>query len=132
MIIPAARAGEYQVRIFREGDAIPGDTYTMGIRVDGNTYYYPIEDRNVPTVGVSHLQDWVAALTFAGDANADGVVNSQDIILLVNYSFKSGPPPVIPAHGDVNCDGFVNSQDIIYLVNFTFKSAAAPCSQSAQ
>jgi len=64
-----------------------------------------------------------------GDVNFDGVMTSGDIIYLVNYTFKGGPPPQpVPAAGDVNCDGNVTSADIIFMVNFVFKSGPGPCS----
>jgi hypothetical protein len=74
---------------------------------------------------------WTAATTLAGDTNADGLFTSSDIIYLVNYVFKSGPPTVVPGHADVNCSGTVTSADIIQLVNFIFKSGVPPCSHSA-
>jgi len=64
-----------------------------------------------------------------GDINQNGVINTQDIILMVNFIFKSGLPPVpIPEAGDVNFDDDhkVTSADIIYEVNHVFKSGPAP------
>ena len=55
-------------------------------------------------------------------------MTSSDIIVLVNYVFKSGAMPVpCEAAGDVNCDGKVTSADIIYLVNYVFKGGDPPC-----
>lgn len=68
----------------------------------------------------------VALIT--GDVSNNGTHASEDIILLVNYSFKSGPPPSpVAAVGDVNCSGQVTSADIIFLVNYIFKGGLAPC-----
>ena len=65
-----------------------------------------------------------------GDVNVTGVVNSADIIYMVNFVFKGGPEPqpVLPA-GDVNCSATITSSDIIYLVNFVFKGGPPPCLQ---
>jgi hypothetical protein len=62
-----------------------------------------------------------------GDANFDRVVNTSDIIYLVNHIFKSGPVPVIPNMGDTNCSGAITSADIIFLIGYVFKSLEAPC-----
>jgi len=63
-----------------------------------------------------------------GDVNVDGVITSADIIYLVGYVFKGGPPPKpCAAAGDVNCDGVVTSADIIYLVGYVFKGGPPPC-----
>ena len=68
----------------------------------------------------------VALMT--GDINNNGTHASDDLILLVNYAFKSGAPPVpVPAVGDVNCSGAVTSADIIDMVNYIFKSGDPFC-----
>jgi hypothetical protein len=67
-------------------------------------------------------------LFVAGDQVMDLGVTAADVIWLVNYIFKGGPPPMpCQAAGDVTCDGSVTSADIIHLVNYTFKSGALPC-----
>jgi hypothetical protein len=56
-----------------------------------------------------------------GDANANGIINIADIVYLINYLFKTGPPPIPQEAGDVNADVSVNVADIVYLINFLFK-----------
>jgi hypothetical protein len=67
-------------------------------------------------------------IAITGDFNMDGLLNSSDIILTVNFIFKNGPDPQpIALTADVNCSGQVTSADIIYLVNYVFKSGLPPC-----
>ena len=61
-----------------------------------------------------------------GDANGDGVINSADVVYLINYLFKGGPAPVALEAGDVNCDGIINSADVVYLINYLFKGGPPP------
>lgn len=61
-----------------------------------------------------------------GDVNGDGKVNTDDVIFLVNFLFKDGPPPVPPAAGDINEDCFTTVSDIIYLLNYLFRGGPAP------
>ncbi len=63
-----------------------------------------------------------------GDVNQSGGLTSADIILTVNFVFKSGASP-LPCDGaaDANCSGGVNASDIIGMVNHVFKSGPAPC-----
>jgi hypothetical protein len=61
-----------------------------------------------------------------GDANRDGVINSADIVYLINYLFKGGPAPQPWEAGDVNCDDVINSADVVYLINYLFKGGPPP------
>lgn len=79
------------------------------------------------------LIDMVAALTaidplLIGDANADSVVNIGDAVFIVNYIFRSGPPPIRFEAADPNCDGKINIGDAVYIIRFLFSSGPAPCS----
>ena len=61
-----------------------------------------------------------------GDANGDGVINSADVVCLINYLFKNGTEPDPLWVGDVNCDGIINSADVVYLINYLFKGGPPP------
>lgn len=60
------------------------------------------------------------------DPNYDGKTDIADVVYLVNYIFRSGPPPCIIKSGDASCDGEVNVIDIVYLVRYIFKNGPAP------
>ncbi|MGB7060979.1 MAG: C25 family cysteine peptidase [Candidatus Zixiibacteriota bacterium] len=61
-----------------------------------------------------------------GDANADGVVDVGDVVHLVNYLYRSGPPPDPSEAGDANCDQTIDIGDVVYLINYLFKGGPAP------
>lgn len=61
-----------------------------------------------------------------GDANSDGLVTVADVVFLVNYLFKGGPPPDPRWRGDANGDCNVNIADTVYLVAFLFKQGPKP------
>ena len=62
----------------------------------------------------------------AGDANGDGSLSVSDVVYLINYLFKGGPPADPIEAGDANCDGLVTIADVIYLVNYLFKGGPPP------
>jgi hypothetical protein len=63
-----------------------------------------------------------------GDAQADSLYTSADIVYLVNFTFKGGPAPVpCEGAGDANCDWTITAADIIYMVNHIFKGGPPPC-----
>jgi hypothetical protein len=65
---------------------------------------------------------------YTGDINDNGDLNTEDIIMLVNYVFKSGmAPQPCPPSGDVNCSSEVTASDVAYLVGYVFLGGAAPC-----
>ena len=50
------------------------------------------------------------------DLNGDGVVNSLDMVILLN-AFGNCPPSPTSCPADLNADGFVNALDVIILSN---------------
>ncbi len=77
------------------------------------------------------LIDLLAAVQYSfstGDVNRSGSVTITDVVYLVNYLFKGGPPPYLMYRGDANCDQSVTVGDVVYLVNYLFKGGPVPCS----
>jgi hypothetical protein len=69
-----------------------------------------------------HISPW----DYRGDVNGDGIINSADVVFLINYLFKHGPAPVPLSEGDLNCDGIINSADVVFLINYLFKHGPPP------
>ncbi len=87
---------------------------------------YPEE--SVITDGMAvEFDSGLAEPVMAGDANSDGSINLLDLTYLINYLYKSGPPPNPFESGDINCDEAVNILDITYLINFLYKDGSDPC-----
>lgn len=65
-----------------------------------------------------------------GDANADGTTNVGDAVYIINYVFKSGPPPSPYAvcSGDAQADCSCNVGDAVYIITYVFKSGVPPVS----
>jgi uncharacterized delta-60 repeat protein len=61
-----------------------------------------------------------------GDANGDAKRTVADVVFLINYLFKGGPPPNPKEAGDVNCDCHLTVSDIVYLINYLFKGGPPP------
>jgi Tol biopolymer transport system component len=67
-----------------------------------------------------------AASTICGDADGNGKINLLDISYVINYLYRSGPPPNPMAAGDVNNSGKVNLLDISYTINYLYRSGRKP------
>ncbi len=61
-----------------------------------------------------------------GDGNGDGVLNTSDVVYLINYLFRDGSPPEPLVAGDANCDVSVDAADVIYLINYLFTGGPKP------
>jgi hypothetical protein len=64
-----------------------------------------------------------------GDADGSGNLNMLDILYLIAYLYKAGPPP-IPyeiCSGDPDCDCEVKMLDILYLISYLYKGGLALC-----
>lgn len=102
---------------------------TMTIDTSTHPYYGQMQmgDPNGP-VSVS----WNGPYTFdvvrstLGDVNQDGNVNVTDVVRLIQYLFKGGPPPESVDLADANRDGGVSVMDVVFLVNYIFKAGPKP------
>ena len=61
------------------------------------------------------------------DFNADGVIDIADVVFLINYVLKDGPPPVPGWTGDMNGDTAVDIEDVYYLIAYLFLGGPPPC-----
>ncbi len=61
-----------------------------------------------------------------GDANADGIVDIGDVVYLIGYLYRGGPPPTPPEVGDANCDGIVDIGDVVRLIGYLYKREPPP------
>ncbi len=123
-------AGEYIVEVIPEIDAPPGSVYSIGVRIDGTEQCILVEEADVPDAGIITSYTYVVEEDWHyinGDANRDGIVNILDILYLIDYKFKGGPPPDPIGAGDTNCNLVVNIIDIVYLIDHKFKGGPEPC-----
>ncbi|UCB52662.1 MAG: dockerin type I repeat-containing protein [Candidatus Zixiibacteriota bacterium] len=65
-------------------------------------------------------------LSDRGDATGDGVVNIADVMYMINYLYRSGPPPASFEAGDANCDDDHSLLDIVFLINYLYKGGPPP------
>lgn len=65
-------------------------------------------------------------LSDRGDATGDGVINIGDVMWMVNYLYRSGPPPVSFEAGDANCDDDHGLLDVVFLINYLYKGGPSP------
>lgn len=71
----------------------------------------------------------VRPMDYRGDVNfpgGDGVINSADVVFLLNYLYKNGVAPDPYLEGDVTCDDTINSADIVFLLNYLFRKGPIP------
>ncbi|NIN01618.1 MAG: hypothetical protein GTO24_27035, partial [candidate division Zixibacteria bacterium] len=98
--------------------------WTMGPTDAGGTYCgWNIDDIRITAYESSAI---------CGDCNGDGEVGPGDIVYLINYLYRSGPPPAcapMTACGDVNSDGQVGPGDIVYLINYLYRNGPPPGSR---
>jgi thermitase len=55
-----------------------------------------------------------------GDANGDGVINLGDLVFLITYLYRGGPPPGNLSAGDGNGDCVINIGDVVYMISYLY------------
>ncbi len=89
-----------------------------------SVYYFII--RACDDVGYCSDFSNIAYSGLSGDIDLNGQVDIDDILIVVQYTLKSGYLVLPLAAADVNGDCLVNIVDVVYLVNYVFKGRAAP------
>jgi hypothetical protein len=90
-------------------------------------YLLLVTDKGLDSLKVNavKLSEIIAQCTsLSGDANGDGKISVSDVVYLINYLFKGGPPPINPS--DANGDGKISVSDVVYLINYLFKGGPPP------
>jgi hypothetical protein len=101
--------------------------YSLGIRVDGSGQVLLASGHSSPSPGEADSFTSYVPWYMPGDVNEDWLVNSSDIVYLINYLFVAGPLPVPTFEaGDINCDGEITSADTAYLINYLFIGGPPP------
>jgi len=82
--------------------------------------------------GYLYINSSICCIGNRGNVNSDpqDVVNTLDLVYLVNRIFRFGPVPACPEEADVNSDGNSgNILDLTFLVNriFRFGPSPGPC-----
>jgi hypothetical protein len=80
------------------------------------------------STGLASLELNILEPYICGDIDEDEFVGGiLDIVYLINFRYKDGPPPPIMESSDVNNDGkFGDILDIVYLINFRYKEGPEP------
>jgi C1A family cysteine protease len=127
---PAEAIGPETSLGWKECDLVVGDFITL---TDQVRVRFEVSDQQPSTIveaGIDDFHVWSWDCTVAcGDVNVDGTVDIGDVVYLVSYLYRSGPPPrcePMTECADVNLDGVINIGDVLYLVNYLYRNGPPP------
>jgi hypothetical protein len=62
------------------------------------------------------------------DHSGNATIDISDLMYLIDYQFRDGPPPTCRYEGDVNGDGdeLIDIADLVYLIDYMFTDGPAP------
>ncbi len=100
-----------------------GNEPSADIGANWNSDMHVVCSSREPPYRIYYYRYW---LYIRGDVNGDGVIDSGDIIYLINYLYSSTSAPNPLWVGDANSDGIVDSGDVIYLINYLYTGTSAP------
>lgn len=100
-------------------DDIDGDT--VGDICDNCPDVYNPDQADSDANGIGDACDYIC-----GDADGDRTINILDIIYIISYLYKGGPPPEPSVSANVNGDSAINLLDVVYLISFLYKEGPEP------
>jgi len=102
------------------------EAYAIALDNSGNLYVTGGSDGGNLTGSDYTTIKYSPCTAKSGDVNNDDRIRLSDIITIVNFAFRSHPPPSPMCRADANADGNITFSDMTYLINFLFKSGPAP------
>jgi len=97
------------------------DTDLVGDLCDNCPDKYNPDQADSDDNGIGDVCDWIC-----GDSDNNGKLNLLDVVYTINYLYKGGPAPDVPASVDANGDLSMNLLDVIYLINYLYKGGLEP------
>lgn len=95
------------------------------IKADGGDFHD--QYCSTPHFVIQRALDWFKKPSYVpGDANGSGQAESGDVVYLISYLFRGGPPPEPMAAGDPNASCAVEAGDVVYLISYLFRNGPAP------
>jgi murein tripeptide amidase MpaA len=61
-----------------------------------------------------------------GDLNGDDLITLGDLVFLISFLYRGGPPPDPLQRGDVNNDSQTNLGDVVYLIDYLYRGGPPP------
>ncbi len=135
----------YRIMYWDELGWVESDTISRAIAAFDDTAFtlsvHPPQGTPLSTTGHLHfravsvgdtlvseeLVHAVHTVLYRGDVNFSGSISVLDLTYLVDFFFRSGPPPIpVREAGDWNCDGATNIVDLTKIVDRLFRGGALP------
>lgn len=114
---------------FKVDENAPAETFipvVFEIQEDLGHYNSYTDTGGLVLVQPATMDGWIFTEMITGDANSDGIVDSEDLVYLIDYLFRAGFPPSPSALGDATCDGVVDVDDVVFLVNYIYRGGPPP------
>lgn len=91
-----------------------GDTSSSIIVYPTETMVFSVQISSSPIDSIVNFPICDASNSLLGDVSEDGIINVQDIVLIIDWILGG----VYNSCGDVNCDGILDEEDVTIIQNF--------------
>jgi hypothetical protein len=120
-----------------EADTVPPGGYTeLGLIFDGNVFQACVDETLICYVVINSNDPDEPQVTVEVDmwsGRGDVFIPTcwidlGDVVYLVNYVYKAGPPPSPICMGDCapSHDGMVDAEDLVYLIQYLYQGGLPP------
>ena len=98
---------------------VPGDGIVS--LTSGGELWVSYVDHDMPSRICERILSIADLGYVCGDVNNDSLVNIGDVIYLINFLYRAGPPPDPLEAADVNYDGLTDLGDVVFLINYLYR-----------
>jgi len=110
-------------------DSLPGASHTLSDSLTFNTHYWwrvtAFDNTGLSTLSTETPDFWTWTL---GDLDHNHSQDIADLVFLIDYMFRDGPPPYPLFVADINgdCSNPIDIADLVYLVDYMFRGGPEP------
>lgn len=114
------------------GYTIDWDNLNNGIQPESSDVYFIMSSVGQSVTGKMQGGNYILVGGYwtgyykSGDVTCNGTVDLGDVVALISYLYRGGPPPHLKESADVTCNVVIDVGDVVYLISYLYRGGPPP------